>query len=67
VEKTLETIYSISSLGGVFLMGIFGNCLVCFVVILCVFVVFYVYLLCLMYICCSMCVLLFLLRRRTAG
>ena len=71
VGKTLETICSaiwqekhqklytvLSSLGVVFLMCIFSNCicLACIVVILCVFVVSYVYLLYLIYICCTLCV-----------
>ena len=64
-EKIYQKIYTVlSSLGFVFLMCIFVNCicLACIVVILCVFVVSYEYLLYLMCICCTMCVLLFFLQ-----
>jgi hypothetical protein len=49
-------IYAATSLGVVFLMGIFVNC----IFLVCI-VVSYVYLLYLMCICCTMWVLLFLL------
>ena len=72
-----QKLYTVlSSLGVVFLMCIFVNCIcpACILVILCVFALSYVYLLFLICICCTLCVFVVLcvyccsyFRCRTAG